>query len=176
MIIVEDILEEIVNQIPAIKLNPDLSAKPKFGHGDLKELNKWLQAALDDNNKDIYPLVWLFIEDNDYDLSGQVVEREVKIIIAVRESDKTLLNKDRFKKSFKFVLNPMAQFIIEGLKTSTATTVTSDKISVGRFTDLSDAEKGEVSQTIDKWDAVKITADVEFTNNCLNKITWLTKQ
>ena len=178
-VIVEHIMREIFAQIPVINLNIDEAKRPYFGWGNKKELNKHLALKNQDANDEIYPLIWLLPSKDSYVENGAIVNRDCSLIIATRESRVDMLNVQRWQKSFEYVLNPLTNFVLEGLKTSTASRIIETEWKIERFSDYSDAEEsGNDSEnaTIDLWDAVKLTVSVEFTNNCLNNIIWQTKQ
>lgn len=179
MIVVEHIMRDIFSQIPVINLNIDEAQKPYFGWGNKKELNKHLALKNQDADDEIYPLIWLLPSKDVYTENGHLLNKDCSIIIATRETRVDMLNVQRWQKSFEYVLNPLANFVIEGLKTSTVSKIIEDEFEVERFSDYSDNEEGgneKESASIDLWDAVKVTASVEFTNNCLKTITWQTKQ
>ena len=178
-IIVEHIMRDIFNQIPDININADLSKSIYFGWGNKKELNKQLVTLLKDEDNVVYPLIWLLPSKDNYKDNGLTVTKECSIIVATRETREELLNDQRWQASFQYVLNPTSNYVIEGLRTSGASRILEGEWSIERFSDFSDDEeesREDDKHTIDLWDAIKIEASVEFTNNCLKTITWQTKQ
>ena len=179
-IVVEHKCRDIFGQIPEITLNKTYSGKPYFGWGNKKELVKHI-LLLSESNDDVYPLIWLLPSKDNYTDNGLINTKDCVIIIAVRNTNEDQLNSIRWQKSFDLVLDPMSNFVIEGLMTSTVSRITDGEWTIERFTDYSDEEeKGgdneKENATIDLWDAIRFEASVEFTNECLKTITWQTNQ
>ena len=169
MIIVEDRLREIIDQIPAIEINENVSQKPKFHWGDGKELNKFL--TVNNKEQDVYPLVWLLPSADNHIERGNLCQKRVSIVIATRETEKDLLADERYGLAFKLVLNPLLDYVIQGLNNTSICRIEGESWTVERRPDYT--ENGE-NYTIDRWDAIILTADVEFNNHCLKTITWQT--
>lgn len=171
MIIPEDILREIVEQMPAIVINSTLTKAPSYHWGDRHELTKYLTVQQDN----AYPLVWLLANDEQHTNNDTFVEKECVIILATRETNKALLNDERLKKSYNVVLNPLLEYMIFGLNSYSKTEILSDTWNVERKPDYNESYyKGDnENYTIDLWDAIKLTIDVRFRNNCKrNIIPW----
>ena len=165
MIVIEERISDMVKLMPEITINEDYCSKPKFHWGDRKELTKYL--TLNEDNS--YPLIWLLLGIDKYTDRGIRVERECQFIICTRESDKALLNNQRYEKSYKLVLNPLLELFVEGLRNSSISRLTSEDWEVERRPDYTDSYyKGDNDNyTIDMWDAIKLVVNVEFNNNCL---------
>lgn len=171
MIIPEDIMREIVEQIPAIQVNATLTKKPNYHWGDRHELTKYLTVQKDS----AYPLIWFLAGLDEHTDNGNYVERECVIIIATRESNRALLNDERLKKSYEVVLNPLLDYVVHGLRSYSRTDILREEWKVERKPDYSESYyKGDNDNyTIDKWDAIRLTIDVRFNMlNCKTVISW----
>ena len=169
MIVVEHRLRDIVSQIPGIDLNKDyLGVKPKFGWGDKKELNRYLQLKKEGS----YPLVWLLPSPENHIDSGQAVKKDCNLIIATLEKDISLFNDQRYLKSYDLILNPLTDYLVQGLRSSSISSIIGDEWSVFRHPNYSEESKGDESGTIDLWDAIRLDCTVEINNHCLKQIVW----
>ena len=167
MIVTEERIKDIIAQIPYMIMKIQLHRKPSFHWGDEKELNRYLKMKKDES----YPLVWLLPGKEVFRTDG-TVRRKCEFIIATRETRTELFNTERYEKSYRIVLNPLAEYLMEGLQTSSVSHFTSDEWSLFRHPNYSVDEKK--NGTIDLWDAIKLICEVEFNNNCLNTIEWQT--
>jgi len=163
MIISEHRLREIVATIPLIRLNDNVSNKPFFHWGDKVELNKYLKTK-----KSPYPLIWLLPTADNYINRGQRLNKTCEIIIATQESREDLFNDQRYILSFDTILNPTTDYLIQGLKKASISSVLGDW-EVFKFPNYSEADK---NFTIELWDAVKLTIEVEFNDGCLGTIIY----
>lgn len=168
MIVVEQIVKDIVAQIPDLPLKTDLHRKPSFHWGDNKELNRYIQNV----KGEAYPLVWLLPGIDKHNIDNTVA-RKCEFIIATREARQELFNPHRYDRSFRIVLNPLTKYLVEGLQTSSATSI-GEEYHVRRFPNYSVRKYRDDNnnETIDLWDATKLTCDVVFSDNCLNTIKW----
>jgi len=168
MIIPEYIIRDIVKQIPDVVINLERTQKPQFGWGDKLELNRYLK--LKKNNS--YPLIWLLPSIEHHSKDGDRCNKRLEIIIATLEEDENLYNPERYDKSFRIVLNPVAEQVIKGLTDSRVTKIIGAKWDVFKHPNYSD-DDGKSNGTIALWDALKLTFnEVEFNNNCLNTNIW----
>ena len=165
MIVTEHRVRDIVGQIPKVRLRADLERKPSFHWGGKKELNRYLQKMKDAS----YPLIWLLPSKDTFNTDG-TAERKCEFIIATRETRTELFNTERYEASFEIVLNPLTEYLVQGLQTSSVSDFTSDDWSLIKYPNYSENEKE--NGTIDLWDATKLICEVRFNNNCLNTIQW----
>jgi len=178
MIITENILRDMVAQMPEIVLqrdelgNPVISRKPVFHWGDRHELVKFLALKKDD----AYPLVWLMLGKDKYVSNENIVDRECVFILATRETRKDLLYSERYALSYDIVLNPLLNYLLQGLRNSDVTNILDDEVMVERHPDYTESyyKNDNDNFTIDLWDAIRVTVDVEFNKNCLKEISWQT--
>lgn len=167
MIISEYSIRDIIATIPAIQLNPSLTAKAKFHWGDEKELNRYIQLKKEDS----YPLIWLLPSPDIYTGAYyQKVEKDCTFIIATREVRKDLFNDQRYIKTFDLVLNPLTANLIQGLTSSNISDRIGSDIEINKYPNYS--ADSENNGTIDLWDAVKLEIKVLFLDNrpCLKEI------
>lgn len=170
MIVVEDRILEIVSGMPVITLNDEHSSKPFFHWGDRHELEKYLSLM----KEDTYPLIWLMPSKDLHIENGRLCIKECTFIIATRETRKDLLNNERYELSYKLILNPVLDHLVQGLGYSTISRFTDGEYEVERLPDFTESyyKNDNDNYTIDLWDAIKLTCEVEFNDNCLNQIIW----
>ncbi|QIG62282.1 hypothetical protein [Tenacibaculum phage JQ] len=163
MIVVEDRIESIVNQFPAITIN-STNFSCYFGFGNETELNRYITNS----NSNNYPLVWLLPSVDNQNINQGLVTKNVSIIIATLEVREDLMNPQRYGASFQYILNPLTDYLIQGLRNSSISRMVSEVVNVTKFPNYTQSE----GSVIDKWDAVRIDCEVEFNNNCLRDIVW----
>lgn len=169
MIIVEHIVRAIVDTIPAIRLNASLTTTPKFHWGDEKELNRYVALKKEES----YPLIWLLPESNEYKgWDGRKVVRDCTFIIATREIRKELFNDQRYIKTFDIVLNPLTEYLIHGLSTSSISDRGGDGWVIENFPNYS--AESDKNGTIDTWDAIRLKISIRFYGGveCLKTIIY----
>jgi len=173
LIVPEYKLRDIISQMPSIDYGGDIGVYDiQFGWGSKKSLNKYLDKKGDDS----YPLIWLLNPSKKtYKDQSSLVERDCSLIIATLETRKDMDDEERFDAAFKIVLNPIADLIIQGVRSANTTMFLNDnKQDVFDFPDYSDESSGSTSGTIALWDAIRLDCRIEFNNSCLNDIKWMT--
>lgn len=177
MIVTELILQGVFDQIPGIAINDNVTRKPKFAYGDRSELVKYVVAKGDET----YPLIWLLMSSvqphEKHIENGTLCQRTCELVLATRESDKSLLPNERFEKSFKYTLNPLLDYVSQAISSSNEMRLLQDVFETGRYFDIVVSESAEESYSIDLWDAIKVKCDIEFikvNDNCKNTIKWRT--
>ena len=167
MIVTEHSIRAIIDTIPEIRINDNLSKTPSFMWGNKAQLSAYLKV-----NKDAaYPLIWLLPSSDDYSGNGQQVDKDCVFIIAQREMRQDMFNDERYINSFDTTLIPLTENLIHGLKVSTISNVDSLDWVINKFPNYVDADK---TYTIDLWDAIQLTISVRFNNtsNCLKSISY----
>jgi len=177
LIIPEDKLREIISQMPPIDYidaNGDLieSRQIQFGWGTKKQLNEYLKL----NKEDSYPLTWLLNpRTKTYKDQSSLVDRDCNIVIATLETRKYMSAMDRFNASFEIVLNPICELITQGIRSASTTRfLNDDQQQVNDFPDYSEEGNTAEAGSIEMWDAIRFDCRIEFNNNCLNNIKWIT--
>lgn len=170
MIVTEHVIRAIIETIPGIDLSPTkLGITPKFHWGDEKELNRYIQKKGDNS----YPLIWLLPSPDNHEGGGQHATKSCSFIVATREMDQALYNDERYQLSFDIVLNPLTDYLIQGLTKSSLTSVVTREFVTTNFPNYS--ADSESNATIDKWDAKKLDIQVRFTDGniqCLKSISY----
>lgn len=176
MIVTENIIENIVSQIPEIVIKQDDIVKPFFGFGDKSELNR----TLEEYRSSVYPLVWLTPTKENYNARTNKTTKTCKFVIAQLEKNVEYFNKDRYRYNFKHILNICLSDLIHGLRNSGATRVTDlESIEIYKrpnYTEVDTKNSDKQEAVIDLWDAIELTIEVEFFNNCLKDIKWQKRQ
>jgi hypothetical protein len=163
MIVVEDSLTEIIKYIPKVQINVSIASKAQFIWGDANELNRYIASKKSNS----YPLIWLLPSEDIYEGSkGQTVDKECTFIIATRETRTDLLNAERYRNSFKWVLNPLTANLIHGLSSSNITSRSGEEYQILKLPNYSDDQIK--NGTIDLWDAISLKINIRFTNNVEN--------
>ena len=166
MIVIEDMLRDLFAQIPSIQINANNTVKPTFSWGKKEELNRYIEKY----KSALYPLIWLLPDEDTHNILSDMVTRKVTLIVATLETREELFNPQRYEGSFKTVLNPLVDYIVQGLQNSNATRIIdTDAIRVFKEPNYSESDE---NGTIDKWDAIRLECNVEFNNNCLNTLKW----
>lgn len=167
-IVTEHRLEEIFDQIPSIVLNSKIRPRtPKFGWGDKYELTKFIIEL----QGDAYPLIWLLPTPDGHKERGEYCDKRCLIVIATRETDKTMKSSERYRNSFEIVLNPVSDRILQGIESSQTTQNVGDEWDIFRYTDYSE-DVVNAQNEIDLWDAILLTVTVRFNKHCINNIKW----
>ena len=166
MIVVEDRLRDLFNLIPDIQVNASTTKKLSFSFGRDDAINKYIELS----NSTCYPLVWMLPSKDEYDRSTGKTTKNLSLIVAHLETRDDLLNEHRYESSFKYVLNPLVNYIVQALENSSITNVISDEITT--YKDPNFTDKAE-NFSIDKWDVIRLDCKIEINNHCLKTIKWL---
>lgn len=176
MIVIEDRFEEMFDILPLMS-NANSSTtndfKVSFGVGDDKELMSYLIA---NKNKNVYPLIWLIQPYIEKHSKSKVELSNIQFILAV-ETNIQMLNKERLDSTFKNVLIPLYDNVIQLFT----------KSNIFNFDEYHDVLKKpnyyneklpgvreslkstEQNKTITPWDAIRITVSGTLNSNCFNK-------
>lgn len=158
MIIVEERLEEIFDHIPEIE-----GFKPTFGFGTRKDLISFLK--LRGSGSKPYPLIWLLTPYEEDHLNGSKTVRSERMdFILAAQTNSTMINKDRLKKSFDKLLFPLCKRFKEVLRKASTISSSSDY----KITKHYNFGSEELSEVTDIWDVIKIgVLDVTVNSKCL---------
>jgi hypothetical protein len=141
--------------------------KPVFKYGDNKELLAFLKTK--NKGEKPYPLIWLvypYVEDHG---RTNVSIEPISLVLAVR-TNKSMLNEQRMEETYKKVLIPLYNNLREMFMQSNIAYVT-DEYIVTKFPNYSNEEsEGTQNQTVDLWDALKMTFNCTINANCLNEL------
>jgi hypothetical protein len=164
-IIVEDRLKELFAYLPEQVANAN-SYKPVFKVGDEQDLFAFFkQSELVTN----YPLVWLQMPyDEEHTNRGKVQISRMTFILAV-ETNVEMLNDERMELTFKPILYPLLDNIIDIFRVGN--TISHDgNFSIVKFTNYSNEGNPDEGKFVDVWDAIKLTIDVVINDSCLREI------
>lgn len=167
MIVTEHNIRSIVETIPSIQMNANLSKPPSFHWGDKDELMRYLIKKGDS----AYPLIWLLPSSDEYSGNGQQVDKDCVFVIATRETRGDMYNDERYINAFATILNPLTDYLIHGLDVSTISNLSDRDWSITKFPNYAEANE---NYTIDLWDAIQLTISVRFnkTSSCLKTISY----
>jgi hypothetical protein len=165
----EDRLREIFNYLPDVSVASG-NFTPVFKVGDDAELIAFFKQA---ESLSKYPLLWLmqpFEEEHNFNLTK--VDVDLSFILAV-ETAPDLLHSERLEKTFKPVLLPFANNVVEILRVSNTTSFSNPKVRITKFTNQSIAEElgvvGDQARFIDLWDAIQLKLSLTINDNCLRE-------
>ena len=173
IVIPEHKLRDIISQMPKVDYQGGIGDRSiQFGWGDKTELNRYLKLKKEDS----YPLMWLLSPSPELHIYKSTrVERDCSIVIATLETRKDLYNPQRYNFSFDIVLNPIADYFMQGIRSASTTMfLNEDNVTLNKFPNYSDESQSDKSGAIALWDAIRIDCRIEFKNSCLNEIKWIT--
>jgi hypothetical protein len=160
MIVFEERIEQLIGQVPLIE-----TFKTHFywGNGS-KDVNLYL--TLSDQP---YPFVFLTTGQETSKGNFKETRRNCKFIIACQEEITDKINTQRMLDSYRNVLNPLADYMIEIFDTSSISRL-NNGYKLQRIPNYSD-KTGE-NYAIAKWDVILLEVDLSINDNCLNNIQW----
>ena len=170
LIIPEYKIRDFINQMPTISY-PDGERNIQFGWGDKKELNKYLMKK----GIDSYPLVWLLGPSTERHIDQlEKAERDCSFVIATLETRTDLYNPQRYEGSFSKFLNPVNNYLVQGMRNANTTRVlNNDVFNITKHPNYSDESQGDQSGSIELWDAIRTDCTIEFNNSCLKQLKWI---
>lgn len=165
-IIVEDRLKEIFSYLNPVLSKEGHSFEPTFKSGDELELLAFFRQSTGNSN---YPLVWLDMPfEEEHFGSKRVKVDSLKLVLAV-ETNSAMLNSERNETTFKPILYPLMEDIIKVLNLANTVTIERD-FKVMKFPNYSNETAGDENGFTDIWDAIRLTLNCTFNNNCLREI------
>lgn len=157
-------LGEIVTDMPGV---PDANGTVRqiiYHWGGFDDLIEFLNVQ-----KQKYPLIWLESSPDDVDTESNTVTRKRAVIyIATRVSQTDKNNIYQTQTAFKHFLDPIEANLIKGLQRS-ITSLFDGSYTSAELTKLAIVEN---KQTLEVWNAIKITADITFNNYCFKTINY----
>jgi hypothetical protein len=174
MIVRENLLKELFSQLPNVVIGAK-SFPVKFHWGGQDDLNLYMRE--EKNNK--HPLIWL-VQDRAEQLSTEQ-SSNIKLIIAKDSAHKTSRNPIVWETEFDTILNPLFENVLKCLKRSGRTMIVGDRYRVYREANYSEPYRdstGKVdttkTKTIDHWNVIEFTADINFTEStlCMQQINF----
>lgn len=170
MIVKENMLGQMIEGIPEVSLNnSNVTKSPSFGWGTKETLDRYIQKA----ESNCYPLVWLLPSEEIENRKANILTSNCVFIIATLEVRTELFNGSRLLNSFDKTLNPLAEYVKKGVELSNnMRIVNADSVRQFKHPNYSETNE-EDGGTIDKWDALKLEFEIEFTDNCYKQIQWI---
>ena len=162
MIIVEERLTEVFEQLPEVS-----GGKPYFDFGNEEHLLKILKL-FSDEGKSPYPILYLMSNEDDQNTRGNEVDHDVYLIIATRNTQTELTNKNRWAMSYRNVLFPTAELVVKCFNRAGIFTWDGN-LKLLKYPNYGN---GKENFTADIWDALVIKTKIIVTNNCIKQINF----
>lgn len=161
MIVPEERLNEVFSQLPAI-----LGDSPVYSWGNEQHLDRWVKQKTT-VGENTYPLIYQISKSEDHSRAEKTVQVSWEAVIATQNPNVNLFNDERWTLSFKNVLNPLVDYMLEGFDYAGFILV-DDKFSIERYGNYGENE----NFTIDIWDAIYFRATLLIHNDCVGTITF----
>jgi len=168
-IVIEDRLAEMFKYLPEMAGSNGNMFKPVFMYGNEMQLIDFLRQH--NTGKSVYPLVWLLYPFEETHKRSQVDFSELTLILAV-ETNKVMLNDQRLAETYKKILLPLCDNIVNCFKTSNITNI-SDEYSITKYPNYSSNSDSNKATYI--WDALRVSFSGSINSNCLNPIYFTNK-
>lgn len=139
--------------------------KPNYKWGDDHHLNKLLKLYINDNSKNIYPLIYNVSNRSSQSEMSNEATVELSLIIATRNKNTDWHNGNRWATSYKNVLFPMVKNMAQ-LFYKSGFTYWDGRYELYEFPNYGNTEE---NKTLDIWDALRMDLRLNITNNCLYK-------
>jgi len=168
-IILEDKLDDIFQYLPAMVVSENSEGyKPVFHFGDEHEIKVFLKKYELEKRKP-YPLIWLLYPFKEKHIGKTLQLEDLPLILAV-DTDKNLSSKLRLKTTYKKVLIPLMNMVVESLTKASTVKINKEREFV-KFPNYSDdLLSGEENFTGARWDAIKLYLSFSINNGCLREI------
>lgn len=173
-IVVEEVLSDIFNLIPDrqysyAKDDDTITVtvpKPRYYFGDAKECN----ALIKKRGEKIYPLIFQTSNSEGHNRDAREVTTDLVLVLAHRNTRIDLLNTQRWATSYRNILMPLVDNVIQALSESGLIrfdgTYTLEKVP-----NYSETEAKDKNAFIDIVDAIifRATITLNVKNKCINK-------
>lgn len=164
MIVVEERLTEAFEQLPEID-----GFKPFYDWGNKYQLIKQMDL-FSKESKSIYPLIYQTSTGSNQNEIARICETKLVLILACRNTEVDLTNKERWALSYRNILNPLLVNIITCFNKAGIFNW-DGKYRIDNLPNYGDGDKNE---TVDIWDAIRfeITSNngITINDNCINTI------
>lgn len=166
-IVVEEVLGQIFEYLPAMKNSMNVEFKPVFMYGDNKQLLDFLKQ--NSTGKSVYPLIWLVYPFSESHTRSNVNLKGVSLVLAV-ETNSVMLNFQRMEETYKKILLPLFDNIKKAFELANVVS-TDGKYDIVKFPNYSSKENESTeNMSTYVWDAIKVTFDIDLSGNCLRPI------
>lgn len=160
MIIVEDIIKARVSKLTKVDLLDGRSQLPVYGWGDKNELNKYLEEV----GTNSYPLIWQIPTKKEIGVNEIAQKSEFVIAVNFVKEDTELMNSERLELTFKTILYPLLENFTKELNKGKNSSVNSSNYEMTDYPNYSITTKD--NEVVDLWDAVLLSIDATYFNNC----------
>jgi hypothetical protein len=164
MITVEGTIKEIVETLPNVLTNN--VNKVNYTFGTTEQIIDYLKQKRNEHTT-AYPLVMLETPIEASYKFNQIEVSSLTIIIATL-SKSSMSNTERLDTTFDKVLFVVKDNLIQALKQSGKTFITSDEIKQTLYFNYGEQEH----TATDVWDAIKIQIDITIKDKCLRQINY----
>lgn len=160
MIVVQERLTELFDALDDIQ-----GHKPVFDSGTDVYLNRLLTGYFKEGRTP-YPLIWMLPSDESEDEYLGRVTKRAEFILCTRNDNVDMYMPQRLATSFLNVLIPLYDAILVEIDKSTFAKYDNRNVIRQLYPNYAVNEKS--NKTIDVWDAIKLTIDLEIfkDNNC----------
>ena len=168
MIIIEDRFEEALSYLPemyGLNSSSTETFKPTFMYGDEQELIMYLK--LFSESSEIYPIIWLIQPYKEKHKGKRVYLDNISFVLAT-STNRNMLNKDRMESTFKKILIPLYDNMMEIFKYCNTIDLaeTNNVIKYPGYKNID----GDKNRTVAIWDAIKLDLSCSINDNCLKPI------
>lgn len=162
MIVIESRLNEIFNQLPEID-----GFKPVYKWGDEFHLIKQLQLY-SDANRSIYPLIYQTSKGSKQNKYTKEATTSLELVLACRNTEVSLTNEQRWEMSYKNILYPVVENIVNSIILSGIATFNGE-YDIEEFPNYGN---GRLTETKDIWDALTLKCSITLNANCVKQINY----
>lgn len=154
MIHLEEIIDKAVKGLTPVRYGSK-KHKPVFEFGDVDDLKKTLQTY----GEKALPLIWM-LPTNPVQLEyGLMQEADVTINLCTRETDVSLLNLARLRKSYHLTLEPLWNDLQRQMFLTHQICIIEETITIQKFPDY---KVGGEREQNDLWDVLQLTFTCQF--------------
>ena len=165
MIVVQERLTELFETLPLIG-----GKQPYFDGGSKEYLNRLLSGYFKQGEAP-YPLIWMVNNTESENEINGYVEKQATFILCTRNTDVNMYRPERLATTYKDVLIPLYDAMLESFKTGGIASYDEESIDRQFHDNYSVTEKK--NSVIDIWDAIEVTLDLKIfkevaSNGCIN--------
>lgn len=153
MIVVEEILDNVFSQLPQMD-----GYKPIFDWGNYEHLNS-LMKLYSSNSKSIYPLIYKTSVGSSQ-LVEQYAEIDLILVLAIQNTETSLINRERWAMSYKNTLYPLVDNI-EKCFEQVPVFIWDRKYKIKEYPNYGNDGKNKAT---DIWDAIEFTTKIKITH------------
>lgn len=151
-------LSQAFNVLPLID-----GFKPNYKWGNDDHLNKLLKLYINDESKNIYPLIYNISNKSTQSDRGNEAYSDLSLIIATRNKNMDWNNNNRWATSYENVLFPMVKNMVQ-LFYKSGFTYWDGNYDLYEFPNYGNTQE---NKTLDIWDALRMDLRLNITKNCL---------